>query len=263
MYNLTKKVTSFALGTTILLASVSGASAATYTVKSGDTLSAIAKKYNTSYSTIMKKNNLNSTKIRVGQKLKIDEKTSTSTSNIITYSVKKGDTLSGIAKNYGTTYKEIMSMNKLKTTNIKIGQKLKITSKTTSKSSMASTAVSSVPTGTDIANLAKKYVGKPYVYGGSSPKGFDCSGFVYYVFNSSGKSISRTSAAGFYNKAKKVSSPKVGDLVFFSNTYKSGISHVGIYIGSGKMVSATDDKVEIDTLKSGYWKSHFKSYGRI
>ncbi|HWJ79599.1 MAG TPA: LysM peptidoglycan-binding domain-containing protein [Niallia sp.] len=261
MYNLTKKVTSFALGTTILLASVSGASAATYTVKSGDTLSAIAKKYNTSYSTIMKKNNLNSTKIRVGQKLTIDEETSTSST--ITYSVKNGDTLSDIAKKYGTTYKEIMSMNKLKTTNIKIGQKLKITSKTTSKSSSASTAVSSVPTGTDIANLAKKYVGKPYVYGGSSPKGFDCSGFVYYVFNSSGKSISRTSAAGFYNKAKKVSSPKVGDLVFFSNTYKSGISHVGIYIGSGKMVSATDDKVEIDTLKSGYWKSHFKSYGRI
>ena len=275
--NLTKKVASVALGTTILFASVSGASAASYTVKSGDTLTSIAKKYNTNYSAIMTENGLKSTTIRIGQKLQIGEKVSTSTSAKAksptstaktTYTVKKGDTLSSIAKKYGIKYTAIMSSNNLKTTAIKVGQKLTISS-TIAATAKASTpakkaaTVATVTNGTDIKTVAEKYLGTPYVFGGYSPAGFDCSGFVYYVLKNSGKSLSRTNAAGFYQMAKKVSTPQVGDLVFFSNTYKKGVSHVGIYIGSGKMISASGKKVNVSTIHSGYWKSYFTGYGRV
>ncbi|HWK22066.1 MAG TPA: LysM peptidoglycan-binding domain-containing protein [Ureibacillus sp.] len=340
MKNITRKIASVALGTTIILSSVTGASAATYTVKSGDTLSGIAKKYNTTYSAIMKSNGLSSTVIRIGQNLQIGGTATTSTTTASksttsttststytvksgdtlsgiakkygttytaimkanglsstsirvgqklqiggaattsttttskstastststnTYTVKSGDTLSGIAKKYGTTYTAIMQLNNLKTTILKVGQKLTITGKATSTTaSNTSTVVTKVVSGTTVVNTAEKYIGRPYVFGGASPTGFDCSGFVYYVFKNAGASISRTSAAGYYSLAKKVSSPQVGDLVFFSNTYKAGISHVGIYIGSGKMVSASGTKVNIDTFQSGYWKSHFTGYGRI
>ena len=265
--SLMKKVASIALGTVIIFSSVTGASAATYTVKNGDTLSGIAKKYNTTYSSIMKKNGLSSTSLKVGQKLQIGSTSSTakttSSSTTTTYTVKKGDTLASIAKKYGTTYKTIMSLNGLKSTSLNIGQKLKVKGKATTTSKTSTASSSSSVSGTKVATFAKKYVGTRYVFGGASPSGFDCSGFIYYVYKNLGKSVGRTTAAGYYSKAKKVSTPKVGDLVFFSNTYKKGISHVGIYIGSGKMISASGSKVNIATVKSGYWKSHFTSYGRI
>lgn len=182
-----------------------------------------------------------------------------------TYTVKSGDTLSGIAKKYGTTYKSIMNTNGLKSTNIKVGQKLNVSSKTatTTKKTTATATATTSTNSNKVVNVAKKYLGTRYVYGGSTPSGFDCSGFVSYVFSKSGKSMGRQTAASFYKKATKVSNPKVGDLVFFSNTSKKGVSHVGIYIGSGKMINASGSKVNISSIHSGYWKSKFTGYGRI
>ncbi len=177
--------------------------------------------------------------------------TTVSGASAATYTVKSNDTLSGIARQYGTTYTEIMKLNGLTSTKIKVGQKLQVNGSTAASSS------------TQLVNIAKNYLGVPYVFGGTSTSGFDCSGFVYYVFKNAGKSVSRTSAAGYYYMAKKVSTPKVGDLVFFSNTYKAGISHVGIYIGNGKMINASGKSVNIASIQSGYWKSHLTSYGRI
>ena len=181
--------------------------------------------------------------------------TSVSGASAATYTVKSGDTLSSIAKNYGTTYKSIMKMNGLNSTNLRLGQKLEVGAAVTNSTSTANDS--------KVINVAQQYLGTRYVFGGSSPTGFDCSGFVYYVLKKSGKSISRTTATGFYNKATKVSSPKVGDLVFFSNTYKKGISHVGFYIGNGKMISASGTRVNITPINQGYWKSKFTGYGRI
>lgn len=178
-----------------------------------------------------------------------------------TYTVKSGDTLSGIAKKYGTTYKSIMSTNGLKSTKLKIGQKLKVGSKVATAKKTTTQAAS--VNGNKVISVAKKHLGTRYVFGGSTPSGFDCSGFVSYVFSKSGKPMGRQTAAGFYKKAIKVSSPKAGDLVFFSNTYKKGISHVGIYIGNGKMINASGSKVNISSIHSGYWKSKFTGYGRI
>ena len=232
----------------------------TYTVKSGDTLSGIAKKYGTTYKAIMNLNGLNTTVIKAGQKLKISGSASassvTKSTGSTTYTVKSGDTLSSIAKQYGTTYTVIMNLNGLKSTFITVGQKLKI-------SESVSTSSNALTINPSVVSIAKKYIGAPYVFGGSTPSGFDCSGFIYYVFKKSGKSISRATAAGYYNMAKKVTSPQIGDLVFFSNTYKAGVSHVGIYLGNGQMISASGSSVNIASISSSYWKSHFTGYGRI
>ena len=263
MKKLTKTIASLALGSTILFSSITGASAATYTVKSGDTLSGIAKKYNTSYSAIMKSNSLKSTSLKVGQKLTIGTSASSATKST-TYTVKNGDSLYLIAKKYGTTIAALKKLNGLTSSNLQLGQKLKVSgSSTTATTTTAKKTTSTAATGTKVVNVAKQYNGVKYVFGGTTPSGFDCSGFIYYVFKKSGKSIGRSTAAGYYSKAKKVSSPKVGDLVFFSNTYKKGVSHVGIYLGNGKMISASGKKVNIATIKSGYWKKHLTGYGRI
>lgn len=266
MKSLTKTFASIALGTSLVFTSVSGASAATYTVKSGDTLSSIAKKYKTNYKTLMKLNGLKTTKIKAGQKLKVNNVVSsknskvTSTAKTTTYTVKKGDTLSSIAKKYGTSYKTIMSLNGLKSSHIKIGQKLKVKGTTTSVAKKSTTTTTVAARAVEIA---KKHIGVPYVYGGISPKGFDCSGLIYYSYKHAGKSIGRSTAAGYYSKAKKVTSPKLGDLVFFKNTYKKGISHVGIYLGNGKMVNASGSRVKIDSVLTGYWRNHLAGYGRL
>ncbi|OCS82850.1 C40 family peptidase [Caryophanon tenue] len=180
-----------------------------------------------------------------------------------TYTVKSGDTLSKIGSKYGVSYKTIMSQNGLKSTNIYVGQKLQVGGKATKASSSSSSSKASA-SGSNIVANAKRHLGTRYVFGGSSPRsGFDCSGFVYYVLKQSGKKVSRTSAAGFYSASKKVKNPQVGDLVFFSGTYKKGISHIGIYIGSGKMISASGKKVNIASIHSGYWGKYFTGYGRL
>ncbi len=112
--------------------------------------------------------------------------------------------------------------------------------------------------GDRIANLAEKYLGAPYVWGGSSPAGFDCSGFTQYVLKQFGINIPRT-AAGQATIGTYVSESQLqpGDLVFF-NTDGSGISHVGIYIGNGKFISAASSKVEIDSIHDpAYWGSRY------
>lgn len=266
MNTMTKKIAAMTIGGTIAITGVTSASAATYTVKSGDTLSKIGSKYGVSYQSIMNQNNLHSTTIYVGQRLQIGASSTTNSTKAAattTYTVKRGDTLSKIASRYGTTYKQLMNNNGLRSTTIYVGQKLKVSGKVSaSVSSNASSAKASASSSNVIAN-AKRYLGTRYVFGGSSPRGFDCSGFVYYVLNQSGKKVGRTSAAGFYSMARKVSSPQVGDLVFFNGTYKRGISHVGFYIGNGQMISAAGTKVKIDSVRSGYWGKHFTGYGRI
>ena len=100
---------------------------------------------------------------------------------------------------------------------------------------------------------AQKYIGYPYVWGGSSPAtSFDCSGYLSWVINHSGWNVGRQTAQGLYNLCTPVSSPRPGDLVFFKGTYNtSGVSHCGIYVGDGRMLHCGDvrpdrAKVEVD-----------------
>lgn len=182
--------------------------------------------------------------------------TSTATS---TYIVKSGDSLWKIASKHGLTYQTLMKLNNLTSSSIYVGQKLKINVTNTTP---ANPAVPN-PT-TNLIQVAKQQLGVKYTFGGSKPStGFDCSGYITYVFNNAGISTPRKSAAGFYNTATKVSTPKVGDLVFFANTYKPGISHAGIYIGNNQMINASDGGVSIANINSSYWKKYFVGFGRI
>lgn len=186
------------------------------------------------------------------------------TASAATYTVKSGDSLWKIANQYGVTYQTLMKWNNLSSTTIRVGQKLNLNTALTSATISTPKPTAGPKPTTNLVQVAKKQLGVKYTFGGSKPStGFDCSGYVTYVYNNAGISTARKSAAGFYSSAKKVSSPQVGDLVFFANTYKAGISHVGIYIGNSQMISASDGGVSVANINSSYWKTHFAGYGRI
>ncbi|PRD09012.1 peptidase M24 [Bacillus sp. MYb56] len=111
-----------------------------------------------------------------------------------------------------------------------------------------------------ILAYAKSMQGVPYVWGGTSANGVDCSGYIYHVFKKFGHNISRQSVAGYWSSLPKTSSPQPGDLIYFQNTYKAGPSHMGIYLGGGSFIQAGDKGVAIASLSNSYWKSHFLGY---
>ncbi|WP_186576573.1 LysM peptidoglycan-binding domain-containing protein [Aquibacillus kalidii] len=243
-------------------------SGSSYTVQSGDSLWGIAHKHGISVSDLMKWNNKTSSIIHVGETLSISQTsnstTSTeSTSNMTTYKVSAGDSLYAIANRFNVSVSNLKSWNNLTTNTIYIGQTLKLTGST------------SAPTPTPVKveqpeeNLAakviaeaKKHVGTPYKWAGVAPGGFDCSGFIYYVHKTAGMDINRTDTTGYYNQSSTISSPQPGDLVFFSGTYKAGISHMGIYIGDNKFIHASSSGVQITSLSNSYWSKHFTNYRR-
>lgn len=115
---------------------------------------------------------------------------------------------------------------------------------------------------------AAKYLGYPYVWGGSSPStSFDCSGFVCWVFTNSGvHNLPRTTAQGIYDQCTPVSAAeaKAGDIIFFTGTYNSAgpVSHVGIYCGNGVMIHC-GDPIKYASINTSYWQSHFYAFGRL
>ncbi len=121
-------------------------------------------------------------------------------------------------------------------------------------------------TGAQILGEAQKYLGTPYVYGGASPAGFDCSGFVYYVLKQLGFSPYRTPADQYkHGTAVAKANLQVGDIVFFAGTYASGISHVGIYAGNGQFIHSPNSRstVSYADLTSGYWANHYYGARRM
>lgn len=269
------------------------AEAATYTVQKGDTLTKIAQNHQVTIGDIMKWNNLSKDMIYVAQKLEIPKQSTNegvkpstpSTSGkpaTSSHTVAKGDTLSKIAKLYNVTIKEIMDWNKLEKDTIFVGQVLKLSSaavipdgdtihnNVTSGTGTPSKVTAKDPTanGQAIYNktveVANTLVGTPYLYGGNTPVGLDCSGFIFYAFNQGGLKIGRASSEGyFYGNTTHVENPVPGDLVFFENTYKEGISHMGIYLGDNKFIHAGTDGVEVSDVTYSYWSSKLVAYKRF
>lgn len=113
---------------------------------------------------------------------------------------------------------------------------------------------------------ADRYLGVPYVWGGYSPSGFDCSGFVSYCLTHSGvRNTGRLTAQGLYNICTPVPESEVqpGDLIFFTGTYNAGepVTHIGIYVGNGQMIHC-GHPVQYTSIYSPYWQSHFYGFGR-
>ena len=115
--------------------------------------------------------------------------------------------------------------------------------------------------GDAVVSEANKYLGTPYVWGGSSPSGFDCSGLVYYALNEAGINVPRTTAQGYKDMATPVNeaTAQPGDLIFFGT--QGVVDHVGIYMGNGQMVNATGSCVQITDINTR--RAGIISWGRI
>lgn len=125
----------------------------------------------------------------------------------------------------------------------------------------ASTSSSSVSSSA-VVSKALALRGVPYRFGGTTPAGFDCSGFIQYAFKQAGKNVSRTTLSQFA-QSTTVSNPRPGDLVFFANTYRPGISHVGIFIGNNQFVHSGGSRAEVKSLNDPYWGKKFHSFKRF
>ncbi|WP_026571275.1 peptidoglycan endopeptidase [Sediminibacillus sp. JSM 1682029] len=256
----------------------------TYTVKSGDSLSKIAARHNISLSDLMQWNNLSTTLIYPGDVFVVSKSASGSSSsssnksnnadkkqessNTATYKVVSGDYLGKIAGKYGVSVSDLKKWNGLSSDMIYVGQTLKVNGSTVNetKKDTPDTKVDAETVDYNVTKLideAKSFIGTGYVWGGASPSGFDCSGYIYYLYNKAGKSIGRYSSDGYYNRSYYVNKPQLGDLVFFSGTYRAGISHIGIYVGNNSFISAESSGVKVTSLDNPYWKQHFDGFKRF
>lgn len=280
-------------------ASATSTNVKTYTVKSGDTLSHIAKMHGISLSDLKKWNNLTTDLIYPGNKLVVsqsetsgnangsannnsnnnsnnstnnssntnsNQNTSQPANNSATYTVKSGDTLSKIAQAHGISLNDLKKWNNITTHLIYPGDVLVVSqSATTNSSGNSGNSNSSTNPRINVDKLieiAKSALGTKYTWAGTTLSGgFDCSGFIYWAFNEAGYKIGRNSSEGYYNRSYITNNPQVGDLVFFENTYKQGISHMGIYIGNNQFIhAASSTGVTITNLNNSYWKKHFHSF---
>ena len=236
-----------------------------YTVKAGDNLWEIAQKFQTSVESIKELNNLSENDLIPGQvltipspgtQLKTEETTpSRSLDSRGRYVVQDGDSLWIIAEKLQISVDALRELNGLTGDQLRPGQTLQVSGEASlsnrqaDQSTPAAEAKQDAPAPeqkTDpapqpksgIVETARQYLGASYVYGGSSPSGFDCSGFDQYVYKQHGISLPRV-AGDQANVGTRVDSPAPGDLVFFTRAAGSGeISHVGIYIGNNTFIHA-------------------------
>ncbi len=249
--------------------------ASTYKVQSGDTLYKIAAQFKMSVSDLKRLNSLSSNVIYVNQTLKVNgqatssnpkpevtEPQTPSVSTNGTYKVQQVDTLSKIAAQFKMSVSALKTANNLKSDIIYVNQVLKVTTSGAAPSTQSTGTPSTTTPNNGQLNIskmitdAKKYIGVPYKWGGTTPSGFDCSGFIYYVMKEQ-ISMPRYTTMGFWNASKSISQPQPGDLVFFT-TYTSGPSHLGIYLGNRQFIHAgSSTGVTISSLDNSYWNKRY------
>ncbi len=288
----------------ILVMAQAGTAMATqtvHTVKAGDTLWDIASKYGVTVNRLQQNNGLSSDRLQIGMKLMVNSATASrsqtpslaaDSSNI--YIVRSGDNLWTIARNFNTTVEQLMSLNNLSSERLNIGDQLyvKAVPRPVATTPTPSRAVypkpvtptpavteqqdgNSEPTGDEaeidigssICEYGAKYLGTPYRYGGSGPGGFDCSGFVGYVYKQYGYKLPRI-AADIYGVGVAVDKANLrqGDLVFFKGRGTSYINHVGIYVSDNKFIHSSSPNsggVIYSYLNSSYYSQTYVGAKRV
>lgn len=252
----------------------SAPSNSTYTVKSGDSLWVIANRHNTTVAKLQQLNNITGSLIYPGQVLRVNgtpaqnttppaTKPSTpepSAPSSSTYTVKSGDSLWVIANRYGLTVNKLMSLNNLTGTIIYPGQVLKVgqTSQTPPSRSGSSDK---------IIQTAYRFLGVPYVWAGTSPSGFDCSGFVKYVYSLNGITLPRVACdqANAGTKIQSMSQLQRGDLVCFSGSRNGYVDHIGIYVGNNQVIHASSSarRIVVSSLSGSWYQQTFVRGVRI
>lgn len=192
-----------------------------------------------------------------------------------THKVSAGETLWRISHNNNVSVADLKKWNNLRNNIIYPNQVLKLKKTTVTKAkpkakkvTTKTKAVSKPKTSgtTQVVNTAKSVVGTKYKWGGTTRSGFDCSGFIHWAYNNAGKTMTRATTTGYFNRSYKInkSQLKEGDLVFFAGTYRSGISHMGIYAGNNKFIHASSSQgVTVTSLNNSYWSKHFHSFKRF
>jgi peptidoglycan DL-endopeptidase LytE len=286
--------------------------AAQYKVKNGDTLYSISKKFDVSIDQIKQDNNLNKSKIRPHQILNIategssksitkSKPTAKSKSKPVYYTVRKGDTLSKIARKTQLPTKKLMDLNHVNQKSLRVGQKL-VLARSTSKpaphvsevneaaedddNSLTDEDEDDVSTAAETTEPEKKeellgkwnspdemqlfvkvatgFIGAPYRFGGSSLKGIDCSSFVQKIYRIFDITLPRN-AREQSKVGVSIDREKLaeGDLIFFHT--KRSLGHVGIYIGNNEFVHASSRRkvVRIDSLDTPYYQKRFQRAVRV
>jgi cell wall-associated NlpC family hydrolase len=237
-----------------------------YIVNYGDCLDTIANKYGINVEALMEQNKLSSTLLMPGQELIIkkdienDPQPLSETS--LVYTVQAGDCLGTIAQKYSLSVAQLKYINKLSTDTIYPGQVLNVDPALTQEVSRSGSVID----GSRLVYIASQYLGVPYRYGGNGPGGFDCSGFVQYIYKQSGYQLPRTAAQQYQNGIAVSKNELVeGDLVFFA-CGGGGIDHVGIFSGNNQFIHSSSPRsggVIYSSLNESYYLRSYVGARRI
>lgn len=254
---------------------------ADYVVRRGDSLYTIARRHNLTVDQLKRANGLTSTRLKVGQHLALSGTApsapvvakATQRSVADTHVVKKGETLATIARRHGMAIDDLKRINDLTSSRLKIGQRLALASREAEPSPLLLPGDSSedevlemaYTTSSELEQIAFNYLSTPYRFGGNSRKGIDCSGFVQQVFREVEVDLPRSAREQFRVGAKiDREQMQKGDLIFF-RTYAKYPSHVGIYLGDGKMIHASSRsrRVVVTSIDHPYYRKRFIGAKRI
>ncbi|WP_423801883.1 LysM peptidoglycan-binding domain-containing protein [Neobacillus sp. SAB-20_R2A] len=246
-----------------------------YTVVPGDTVYSIMKRYNITAEQLKQANQLTSDILKVGQVLIIPTASgapvAASPASGPVQTAAPGVDLATVQKNlqilgYYTVPTMTGSYDTPTTQAIKTFQADYSLPVTGTINEATNTAINHAVVKKELVRDTAKYLGVPYKWGGVTPNGFDCSGFVYYMFNQHGVTMSRNTSGGLYNTGTAIdrSHLQPGDLVFFAVNTPGTISHVGFYIGDNQFVSATTSKgIAAYPLDTGYWAKYYVGAKRV
>jgi peptidoglycan endopeptidase LytE len=253
-----------ALALALILVGHTGASANgeadSYLVVDGDTLTSIAAETGVPIERLVELNDLADPEtILAGATLRLSGSPGQSREGDVVHEVQAGETVFGIADHYGVQPEDIIALNRLALpAYIRPGEYLTVPRP--ADASQPQVAGSSAEVVWPVPTIALQFRGAPYSFGGAAPDGFDCSGFVYFVLTRAGLPIERDiwsqyESGGHPDRHQLLA----GDLVFFQDTYGTGLSHNGIYLGNGQFIHAAneDTGVAVSNLAGSYWEGHW------